>query len=133
MLIDFRKFLTQSNALALAVGVIIGAAVGNVVSALAADVIMPLVSMLLPAGDWRQSKIVLSHGIDAAGKPTENAILYGHLLGAVIDFAIVAFVVFLIIRIVLRPAPPPATKSCPECLDLIPASARRCRSCTAAV
>jgi large conductance mechanosensitive channel len=133
MIAEFRGFLTKTNALALAVGVIIGAAVGSVVSALVADVLMPLISLILPSGDWRQSKFVLHKTADASGKVTENAILYGHFAGTVIDFLIVAYVVFLIVRWLVKPAPAAPTKSCPECLETIPNAARRCRACTASV
>src|SRR6185369_7364815 len=78
MVSEFRGFLTKTNALALAVGVIIGAAVGNIVSALAADILMPVIGLVLPGGSWREAKIVLHTTTDAAGKVTENAILYGH-------------------------------------------------------
>jgi large conductance mechanosensitive channel len=133
---DFKAFLTQSNALALAVGVIIGAAVGGVVSALAADILMPLISTALPSGDWRQAKWVLSTGVDAAGKATENAVLYGHFLGAVIDFLIIALVVYAITRALLRPKPAvvaAALRACPHCLESIPLAATRCRACTAVI
>jgi large conductance mechanosensitive channel len=136
MIAEFRGFLTKTNALALAVGVIIGAAVGSVVSALSADVLMPVIGLFLPGGDWRTAKIVLHTTTDAAGKVTENAILYGHLIGTIIDFVVVCFVLFLIIRTLVKPVPAPAaepTRKCPECLEMIPAAARRCRACTAAV
>jgi large conductance mechanosensitive channel len=136
MIAEFRGFLTKTNALALAVGVIIGAAVSNVVSAVSADVLMPLVGMFLPGGNWREAKIVLSSSTDAAGRVTENAILYGHLLGTLVDFAIISFVLFLIVRSLVKPTPAPAaapTKNCPECLEMIPQAARRCRACTANV
>jgi large conductance mechanosensitive channel len=136
MIAEFRGFLTKTNALALAVGVIIGAAVGNVVSGLAADVLMPLISLFLPGGEWRQAKYVLRTTTDAAGKTTENAILYGHFLGTAIDFIVISFVVFLIVKTLVKPAPaPPAApmKTCPECLEMVPAAARRCRACTAAL
>jgi large conductance mechanosensitive channel len=131
---EFRTFLTKTNALALAIGVIIGAAVGNVVAALVSDILMPLVSLFLPAGDWRQAKIVLTTGIDAAGKPTENAILYGHFIGILLDFIIVAIVVFLIVRSLLRePEIAESMRKCPECMEMVPIGARRCRACTAAL
>ena len=132
MIGDFRGFLTKTNAMALAVGVIIGAAVGNVVSALVADLIMPIVSEMLPGGGWRDAKIILTPG-DEGGKVTENAILYGHLLGTVIDFVIIAFVVYLLVRMLIREAPPAPTRQCPECLEVLPLAARRCRACTAAI
>lgn len=132
MIGDFRGFLTKTNAMALAVGVIIGAAVGNVVSALVADLIMPIISELLPGGGWRDAKIVLTPA-DPAAKVTENAILYGHLLGTVIDFLIIAFVVYLLVRTLVREAPPAPTRACPECLEVLPLAARRCRACSTAI
>ena len=96
MLHEFKQFLTKSNALALAIGVIIGAATGKVVSAIVDDLLMPMISIVLPAGDWRDAQIVLSHSTDATGKITVNAIKYGHFLGALIDFICISFVVFLI-------------------------------------
>lgn len=133
MIGEFRGFLTKTNALALAIGVIIGAAVSNVVSGLAADILMPVIGLLLPSGDWRQAKIVLKTATDAAGKTTENAILYGHFLGTIIDFVIISFVVFLIVKALVKPAPAEPTKTCPECLEKIPEAARRCRACTSAL
>lgn len=134
MISEFRGFLTKTNALALAIGVIIGAAVSNVVSAVVADLLMPVISRLIPSGDWRTAKIILHTATDASGKITENAILYGHFLGTVIDFLIISFVVFLIVKMLVKPAAaPPPTKVCPECLETIPAAARRCRACTASV
>src|SRR5687767_7891522 len=123
MVAEFRGFLTKTNALALAVGVIIGAAVGNIVSALAADIFMPIIGLALPGGGWRDAKFVLSSSTDAAGKVTENAILYGHFLSAVLDFVIISFVLFLIVRTLIKPVPTPAAeamKKCPECLEMIP-------------
>ena len=130
MLKEFRAFITKTNALALAIGVIIGAAVGNVVSGLAADVLMPVIGLLLPTGDWRQAKFVLRSVTDAAGKTTESAILYGHFLGTLIDFIVISLVTFLIVRTLVKPVPAEPTKSCPECLEKVPAAARRCRACT---
>jgi large conductance mechanosensitive channel len=133
---EFRGFLTKTNALALAVGVIIGAAVGKVVSSLAADILMPVIGMAMPGGDWRAAKIVLETTTGADGKVTENAILYGQFIGTIIDFIIISFVLFLIVRMLIRPAPVPAAeemRKCPECLEMIPAAARRCRACAVAV
>jgi large conductance mechanosensitive channel len=132
MLKEFKEFLLKTNALALAVGVIIGAAVGKVVSSLVADVLMPLISLAIPGGSWRESKIVLSAHPDATGKVVENAITIGTFIGTLIDFVIIAAVVFLITKALLKPAPaPPAppTKTCPECLETIPQAAKRCRAC----
>jgi large conductance mechanosensitive channel len=121
---EFREFLLKQNVVALAIGVVIGGALGKVVSAVVDDVIMPLVGLLLPAGDWRQAQLAIGGG----------AIKYGDLLGRIVDFVIVAAVVFALTKSLLararaEPAPAPATKSCPECLEPIPAAARRCRAC----
>jgi large conductance mechanosensitive channel len=122
MLREFRGFLTQSNAFALAVGVIIGAATTKLVSAVADDVIMPIIGTLLPSGQWRTAKLVLKD---------QNAILYGHLLGTILDFLIIAWIVFLITKWILRPAGKPETRPCPQCLETILVEAKRCKWCTA--
>ncbi|MBI1797284.1 MAG: large conductance mechanosensitive channel protein MscL [Candidatus Eisenbacteria bacterium] len=130
---EFKKFLLQTNALALAVGVIIGAAVGKVVSSLVADILMPVIGVIIPGGAWRDLKFVLTTKPD--GTPA-NAITYGAFIGNVVDFVIVAAVVFMITKSLLKPAPAapaPATKECPECRETIPATARKCRMCASAV
>lgn len=124
MVSAFKAFLTKSNALALAVGVIIGAAVGNVVSALVGDILMPLISTILPSGDWRSAKWTIRG---------TNAVLYGHFAGVLVDFLIIAFVIFLITKALLKEAPPPPTKVCPQCLESVPVKAVRCRACTSAL
>jgi large conductance mechanosensitive channel len=131
MLDEFVKFLTKSNALALAVGVIIGAATQKVVSATVDDLLMPVIGLIMPAGDWREAQIVLTQSTDAAGKITVNAIKYGHFVGSIIDFTIIAFVVFVITKLLLPKEEP--KKACPECMETIPQSAKRCKACTAAV
>ena len=133
MLNEFKEFLLKTNALALAVGVIIGAAVGKVVSSLVADILMPLISMLIPGGAWREAKLVLATKPDGS---VANAVTYGTFVGALVDFVIVAFVVFMITKALLKPAPAapgPPTKVCPECKETIPADARKCRACASAV
>ena len=129
MLDEFRKFLLQTNALALAVGVIIGAAVGKVVSSLVSDILMPVIGLLIPGGAWREMAFVLTRKPD--GSPA-NAITYGAFIGNVVDFVIIAFVVFMITKALLKPAPAapgPPMKECPECRESIPAAARKCRMC----
>ena len=88
MLNEFKAFLTKTNALALAVGVIIGAAAGKIVTKLVEDIIMPLIGMILPAGDWREAQIVLKEVADPKnpGKMLITAVKYGDFMGAVIDF-----------------------------------------------
>jgi len=132
MLRDFREFLLKQNALALAIGVIIGVAIGKVVSSLADNVITPIIGELLPGGDWRSARIVLSRGLDpATGQETVNAISYGMLIGAIVDFLIIAFVVFMIARTFI-PKPDekkPETKECGQCREIIPLNATRCKAC----
>jgi large conductance mechanosensitive channel len=124
---EFRTFLVKGNVVALAIGVVIGAAFGKVVTGVVDDVIMPIVGLLLPGGDWRTAELALGGG---------NAIKYGDLLGRLVDFLIVGFVVFVATKALLRadaPPPAPATKACPECLEAIPLAARRCRACASSV
>ncbi len=128
---QFKDFLTKSNAMALAVGVIIGAATGKLVTGIVADLLMPIISLALPAGDWREKQIVLKSVVDAAGKETVTSIKYGALVGDTIDFLIIACVVFLITKALLPDEP--ATKDCPECLEKIPAAAKKCKACGSVV
>jgi len=133
---EFREFLLKQNALALAVGVIVGAALGRVISSLVADLLMPLISLGLPSGDWRAASYVLSKTTGPDGKEVVTSLNYGVFAGTVIDFVIVAFVVFMITRQFLKPAPAapvPATKTCPLCLETVPAAATKCRACTSAL
>ena len=130
---EFRKFLLSTNALALAVGVVIGGAVGKVVTSIVSDLLMPVIGLLIPGGAWRELKWVLTTKPD--GSPA-NAITYGAFLGNIVDFLIVAFVVFMVTKALLKPsaaAPAPPTKECPECKESIPAAARKCRACASAV
>lgn len=133
MLAEFKAFLLKTNALALAIGVIIGAAVGKVVGSLVSDVLMPVIGLAIPGGTWRDAKIVLTTNPDGTVGAAINA---GVFLGAVIDFVIIATVVFLVTKSLLKPAPAapaPPTKNCPECTEAIPAAAKRCKFCTAVV
>jgi large conductance mechanosensitive channel len=130
---EFREFLLKQNALALAVGVIIGAAIGKVVTSLVADMLMPVISLAMPGGDWRASKIILSQSVGPDGKEVINAINYGTFIGTIVDFAIVAFVVFLLVRQFLKPAPEAPTKVCTFCRETVPADAARCKFCTSAL
>lgn len=130
---EFREFLMKQNALALAVGVIIGGAIGKVVTSIVSDLLMPVIGLGLPGGNWREWKYVLSTSVAPDGKEVVNAINYGAFLGTVVDFVIVAFVVFLILKRFLKPAPSEPTKACPYCLETIPAGAKKCRACTSAL
>lgn len=138
---DFKKFAFKGNVVDLAVGVVIGGAFGKIVSALVADMIMPVVALIMPSGDWRASGLVLRSAADAK----DNVILrYGDLMGSIVDFLIVAFVLFLLVSRVVKAAEghlggqkdkdaPPTSKECPFCLESIPFKAKKCRACTSEV
>lgn len=127
---EFREFLLKQNALALAIGVIIGAGIGKLVGSLVSDILMPFISLALPGGSWRETQIVLSRGVDAAGKEVLNAVKIGSFFGSVIDFVIIAFVIWLLTKLFMKPAPTPQVKACPACLEAVPIAATRCRACT---
>ena len=100
---------------------------------LVAGVLSRQIGLLIPGGAWRELKWVLSTRPD--GTPA-NAITYGAFLGSLVDFVIVAFVVFMVTKALLKPAPAapgPVMKECPECKESIPAAARKCRACASAV
>ena len=139
MIKEFREFVMRGNVLDLAVGIIIGAAFGKIVTSFVNDILMPPLGLLLGRVNFTDLFISLNGqayaslaDAQAAGAPTIN---YGLFINNIIDFLIVAFVIFLIIRWINRvrpPAPPPpvSTKSCPYCLSTIPLAATRCPNCT---
>ena len=130
MIRGFKEFLLKNNVLALAIAVIVGGAVGKVVSSLAADIIMPVVSLMLPSGAWREAKIVLKTAIGADGKPVENAISYGTFMGNVVDFIIIALIIYLMTKALIKEAPPPPTKTCARCKESVTVDATKCKFCT---
>ena len=139
---EFRQFIMRGNVLDLAIGVIIGGAFGKIVTSLVNDIIMPPVGLLAGKVDFTSLFINLSSTpyatlteAQAAGAPTIN---YGIFISTVLDFIIVAFVIFLLIRQVNRMKKPetpaaPTTKDCPYCLSKIPIKAARCAHCTSDV
>jgi large conductance mechanosensitive channel len=141
MLKEFKAFVMRGNVLDLAVAVIIAAAFGRIVTSFINDIIMPPIGLLLGNVDFASLYINISGKTfaslaeaKAAGAATIN---YGLFINAVLDFIIVALVIFLLIRTVNKatapkpaPAAAPTTKECPYCLSVIPIKATRCPHCT---
>jgi large conductance mechanosensitive channel len=134
---DFKKFAFKGNVVDLAVGVVIGGAFGKIVSALVADLVMPIVALILPSGDWRSHGLVLSKAADAKD---DVVLKYGDFLGAILDFFVVALALFVIVSRIIKAAearlvrPPPTeplvTRECPLCCETVPLRAKRCKFCT---
>jgi len=140
---EFKEFAIKGNAIDLAVGVIIGAAFGSIVTSLVKDILMPPIGLITGGLDFSNKFLILKDAPDGAffatpadavkaGAITWN---YGAFISAVINFAIVAFCIFLVVRALnrmKRPAPdaPPVTKDCPACQMTISAKATRCPHCT---
>lgn len=135
MLGEFKAFLLKTNALALAIGVIIGTALGGVVTSLVNDIIMPPVGVLLGGVDFSSLVIKLKGAtVDAAGKTVpEVDIRYGLFINFIITFIIVAFVVFMIARNLIKEPPAAEVKTCPFCKEANAADASRCKACTSAI
>lgn len=136
MLKGFREFIARGNVVDLAVGVIIGGAFGKIVSSLVSDVLMPPLGLILGKIDFSNLFINLGDKpvktlaeAKAAGVPTVN---YGQFIDAVIQFVILAFVVYLVVRAVAKVYKPTAvtTKTCAFCAETIPLAAKRCGHCT---
>ncbi len=138
---EFKKFAMRGNVVDMAVGIIIGAAFGKIVASFVKDIIMPPIGLLLGDVDFSNLFVNLSEGsyetlaqAQEAGAATLN---YGAFINTVVDFLIVAFAIFIVIRQMNRlkkseeaaPAEP-TTKDCPFCLTAIPIKASRCPSCT---
>ena len=143
MLKEFKEFAMKGNVIDMAIGLIIGAAFGKIVTSLVSDVIMPPIGLILGKVDFNSLFVNLSGthyptlaAAKAAGAATIN---YGIFINTLIDFLIIAFVIFLIVRQVNRwtkkPGPPPevTTKDCPYCLSKIPVKAAKCAFCTSPV
>jgi len=136
---EFKDFIMRGNVVDLAVAVIIGGAFGKIITSLVNDIIMPPIGLLLGGVDFANLFVDLSGmgytslaDAQAAGAPTIN---YGLFINAILDFVIVALVIFLVIKAInklKKPAPvvAPSTKECPRCLSTIPLQATRCPHCT---
>jgi len=141
MLKEFKEFAMRGSVLDLAVGVIIGSAFGKIVASLVDDVLMPPLGRLIGHVDFSNLFLNLSDksyetiaAAKAAGAPTLN---YGNFINTTINFLIVAFAIFLLVRTVNRwtakPAAAPTTRDCPQCAKAIPIEAKRCGHCTSQV
>jgi large conductance mechanosensitive channel len=132
---EFRDFAFKGNVVDLAIGVIIGAAFGKIVTAFVTDLIMPFVSLILPSGEWRQAAITLRE-VDPPGPDGDTRLLIGDLASVFVDFMIVGFVLFLVVRLINKvkgPPPAPTTRECPECLERVALAAKRCKFCTSSL
>ena len=146
MMKEFKEFAMRGNVVDMAVGIIIGAAFGKIVTSMVNDIIMPPIGALMGGMDFSNLGLKVKDAVvDAAGKVTTPAVVisYGKFINNVIDFVIVAFCIFLMIkamntmkrRLEHAPASPaaPTTKECPRCLSVIPIKATRCPHCTSDV
>jgi large conductance mechanosensitive channel len=139
---EFKAFAMRGNVLDMAVGIIIGAAFGRIITSFVSDIIMPPLGLVIGKVDFSSLFLNISGTsyatlaqAKAAGAATIN---YGVFLNTVLDFLIVALVIFLLIRQVNRwskpaPAAAPTTKECPYCVSAIPLKATRCPACTSEV
>ena len=142
---EFKEFAMRGNMVDMAVGIIIGAAFGTIVNSLVADILMPPIGMLLGNIDFANLFAVLKEGkipgpypsLAAAKAAGAVSINYGFFLNTVINFLIVAFAVFLLIRSINKlkrqeeaVAPAPTAKECPYCISAVPIKATRCPHCT---
>ncbi len=134
MMKEFKAFAMRGNVVDMAVGIIIGAAFGKIVSSVVSDIIMPPIGLLLGGVDFSNLVLTLKEGAGSA----PVMIKYGVFINTIIDFLIVAFAVFLLIKAInsmRRKEEPaaviPTTRECPECLMTIPINAKRCGHCTA--
>ena len=144
MLKEFREFALKGNAVDLAIGVIIGGAFGGIVNSLVNDVMMPPIGKLLGGVDFSNFFVPLGGGTYPTLKAAKDAgaatLNYGLFLNTVINFLIVAFVLFFVVRGMNTlkreqpaPAAAPTTKDCPQCAMSIPLAAKRCPHCTSTV
>ncbi len=130
---DFKSFLLKTNALALAIGVIIGAALGTVVTSLVNDIIMPPVGLLLGGVDFSSLAITLK---EASGDAPAVAIRWGAFINTLLAFVVIAFVVWRISKMFIREeavASEPEMKTCPYCRQLNALDATKCMHCASAI
>ncbi len=127
---EFKTFAMRGSVVDLAIGVIIGAAFGKIVNSFVSDILMPPIGALLGGVDFSRLAITIHSATE-----TSPAVLmkYGAFFNTVIDFGIIAMVIFIVIKAMNKLLPPPIveplTKECPECLMLIPVKAKKCGHC----
>lgn len=135
---EFKAFLSKGNVLDLAVGIIIGAAFGKIVSSAVSDLIMPIVGVIIGKVDFTNLFLVLGEGhfttLEEAKKAGVSTLNYGIFLNNVVDFVIIGFAVFLIVKFAQRIrqtsiTAAPTTKNCPFCQSVIPIAAVKCAHC----
>lgn len=132
MLKDFKEFAMRGNVVDLAVGIIIGAAFGRIVTSLVNDIIMPPIGYVLGGVDFASLKYVLKPAV--GGDPaTEVAIRWGLFINAVIAFVIIAFVVWQISRNLVKEPPPEEIKTCPYCKEANAIDATKCKACASEI
>jgi large conductance mechanosensitive channel len=136
MLKEFKEFAMRGNVLDLAIGIILGAAFGLIVASFVSDILMPPIGLLMGGMDFKDYFIALNNqsypNLDAAKKAGAPVIAYGNFLNTVVNFLIVAFAIFLLVRQVNRLNKPAevTTRDCPYCAMSIPVKATRCPQCT---
>ncbi len=139
MISEFKKFIMRGNVIDLAVGVIIGAAFGKIVTSLVEDLIMPLIGLIVGKVNFADLYLPLAgqaSGLPMAEAKKAGAVLsYGVFLTNVLNFLIIAFCIFMIVKAVNsfkkpEPAAAPTTRDCPQCAMPIPIAAKRCPHCT---
>lgn len=142
MLEEFKKFAMRGNVVDMAVGIVIGAAFGKIVSSFVKDVLMPPIGKLMGGVDFSNLFVNLGEGsyatLAAAQEAGAATLNYGLFINTVLDFLIVAFAIFMVIKAMNKmkteePPAPPNTKSCPECLSDVPIEAKRCKFCTSQI
>ena len=141
---EFQTFMLRGNVLDLAVGVIVGTAFGKIISSIVNDILMPPLGKMLGGVDFKDlffsldpSKTEGIHSLDKARETGAAIIAYGHFLNTVVDFTIVAFCIFLMVKIAnrlqVKKAEVITTKECPYCLSGVPLKATRCSHCTSSL
>ena len=138
---EFKEFAMKGNVVDLAVGVIIGGAFGKIVDSFVKDVVMPIIGRMLGGVDFKHLYLNLGDKVfetlEAAEKAGAPIVKYGAFINSVVDFVIIAFAIFMAIKVMNRlkraeeaPAAAPTTRECPHCLSTIPLKATRCPHCT---